>query len=287
MTLLRNLLITLLLPALWVACQPSQPVGEDLLAKVGERELRRTEVLAIIPKGSTSADSLLYAENYIKRWIKDALLYEVALENLGSEKAEIDRLAEEYRQSLIRYRYQERLVRERLQDDIRESDKLNYYDENQKKFVLDKSLIKGLFLKVPADAPGLDEIKKSYKSTTEEALEKIEKYSLQNATIYDYFLDRWVDFDELMDNIPMHIADPKQFLKSNKQIELTDSLYCYMLNINEYLSAGMVAPYDYAAPSITEMLINRRKVEFLRTFEEELYNDAIRKGKIGIYSEAD
>jgi hypothetical protein len=78
----------------------------------------------------------------------------VALRNLGDEKEEVDKLVEEYRRSLVRYRYQERLVEEKLKTDIRESDKLNYYEENQKKFILDKGLIKGLFLKIPVDAPG-------------------------------------------------------------------------------------------------------------------------------------
>lgn len=64
-------------------------------------------------------------------------------------------MVEEYRRSLVRYRYQERLVEEKLKTDIRESDKLNYYEENQKKFILDKGLIKGLFLKIPVDAPDL------------------------------------------------------------------------------------------------------------------------------------
>ena len=36
---------------------------------------------------------------------------------------------------------------------------------------------------------------------SEASLEKIEKYSVQNATIYDYFYDKWVDFDEVMDEI--------------------------------------------------------------------------------------
>lgn len=64
-------------------------------------------------------------------------------------------MVEEYRRSLVRYRYQERLVEEKLKTDIRESDKLNYYEENQKKFILDKGLIKGLFLKIPVDAQDL------------------------------------------------------------------------------------------------------------------------------------
>jgi hypothetical protein len=57
------------------------------------------------------------------------------------------------------------------------------------------------------------------------------------------------------------------------------------LNIKEYLPSGSVEPYDYASPHVTEMLVNQRKVEFLKKFEDELYNDAIRSGDVEFHSE--
>lgn len=262
------------------ACKDIRNAGDtEVLASVGDKVLIRSEVKAIIPRGVSSADSLLFAENFIKRWMKDALVYDVALHNLGEDEAEVRKLVEEYRHSLVRYRYLEHLLQERLMSEIRESDRLRYYEENQQKFILDRSLIKGLFLKIPADAPGLKEVKSWYKQNSDDALEKIEKYSLQNATIYDYFYDRWVAFDAIMDKIPMNIANPDQFLEANKVVEVTDSSYCYLLNIREYLVSGTVAPYDYVASQITDVLVNQRKVTFVKDFEEDLYNDAIRNGK--------
>jgi parvulin-like peptidyl-prolyl isomerase len=252
----------------------------DVLAKVKDRTLIREEVLRMIPKGASSADSLLIAESFIKKWVKDALVYDVALRNLNDEKEEIEQLVEAYRYSLFRYRYQEQLIKEKLSADIRVTDRINYYEENQKKFILDKGLIKGLFLKIPADAPGLSDIKIWYKSSSVESLEKIEKYSIQNAIFYDYFYDRWVDFDDVMSNIPIHIGSTNNFLKNNKTLELSDSSYCYLLNIKEYLPIGSLTPYEYAEPQIIEMLINQRKMEFLRNFEEDLYQDAIKRGDV-------
>ena len=150
---------------------------------------------------------------------------------------------------------------------------------------MDKALVKGLFLKIPVDAPGLSDVKGWYRSTSEASLEKIEKYSVQNASIYDYFYDKWVDFDQVMDNIPVHVSNANDFLKANKFVEVSDSTYCYLLNIKEYLPVGSVAPYDYASAQIVEMLTNRRKVEFLKKFEEELYNDAVRSGDVEFYTE--
>ena len=284
---MRYCFIFIAFVSLLCSCKGTQPVDDaDVLVKVKDRTLGRSEIKQQIPRGLSSADSMLFAESLEKKWVKDALVYDVALRNLeGEDKAEVDKLVEEYRHSLIRYRYQEQLIKERLSSEFQESDMLSYYEENQKKFILDKGLIKGLFLKIPVDAPGLTDVKKWYKSTDVASLEKIEKYSVQNATIYEYFYDKWVDFDEVMDNIPIHVSNPNAFLKANKYVEVADSSYCYLLNIKEYLPSGSVEPYDYASPHVTEMLVNQRKVEFLKKFEDELYNDAIRSGDVEFHSE--
>ena len=85
-----------------------------MLVRVKDRTLKRSEVVSLIPRGTSSADSLLLAESFVKKWVKDALVYEVAQRNLGDEKEEVDKLVEEYRHSLIRYRYQERLIKEKF-----------------------------------------------------------------------------------------------------------------------------------------------------------------------------
>lgn len=279
---MRYFFILIAFVSLLCACKRTQPIPDaDVVVRVKDQALGKAAIRKLIPHGISSADSLLFAGNLEKKWVKEVLVYDVAQRNLNEEeKGEIDRLVEEYRHSLIRYRYQEQLVQERLSSEFQESDKLRYYEENQKKFVLDKALVKGLFLKIPADAPGLADVKEWYRSTSEAALEKIEKYSVQNASIYEYFYDKWVDFNEVMDNIPVRVAKANDFLKANKYVEVTDSSYCYLLNISEYLPEGSIAPYDYASPQIVEMLTNLRKAEFLRNFEEELYNDAVRSGDV-------
>ena len=283
--MVRVYFILLTLSVSLFACKKAIQTDEpDALVKVNDRILTRNEVESLIPKGTTSADSLLLAESYIKKWVKDELVLKIAQRNLGSDKETIDKLVDTYRRSLLRYRYQEKLIQEKLSDEIQESDVLTYYDTNKEKFVLDKNLIKGLFLKVPADAPNLSEVKTWYKSGNVASLEKIEKYSIQNAAIYEYFFDKWVDFDEIRNNIPNQISNPESFLRTNKTLEVTDSSYCYLLNIRQVLLKGQVEPFEYAEPRIREILINQRKLDFIKEFEEELYNDALDGGDVIFYN---
>ena len=283
--MVRVYFILLTLSVSLFACKKAIQTDEpDALVKVNDRILTRNEVESLIPKGTTSADSLLLAESYIKKWVKDELVLKIAQRNLGSDKETIDKLVDAYRRSLLRYRYQEKLIQEKLSNEIQESDVLTCYDTNKAKFVLDKNLIKGLFLKVPADAPNLSEVKTWYKSGNVASLEKIEKYSIQNAAIYEYFFDKWVDFDEIRNNIPNQISNPESFLRTNKILEVTDSSFCYFLNIRQVLLKGQVEPFEYAEPRIREILINQRKLDFIKEFEEELYNDALDGGDVIFYN---
>ena len=263
------------------ACRPAKTLNEeDVLVQVHDYVLNRSEVEIIIPKNISSSDSLLIAENYIQKWIKDVLTLDVAQRNIGHEADDINRMVEDYRRSLLRHRYQEYMIRSRLTSEIREDEKMAYYNDNTEKFILDKYLIKGLFLKIPAGSPGLPDIKKWYRSQDPKELESIEKYSIQNASVYEYFYDRWVDFDEILDKMPIYVSNKSHYLQSNRMVELNDSAYCYLLNISEYLLSGNIAPYEYADAQIQELMINNRKMDFLRTFEEELYQDAVRKGEV-------
>jgi len=271
----------LLTACLLFACRPELVTkDEGVLVKVHGNSLHRSEVEKLIPSNLSSADSFLLAENYIEKWIKDVLTFEVAKRNIGREEVEINRLVEEYRRSLLRHRYQEYMIRNRLTAEIRAYEKVAFYEENIHKFVLKKNLIKGLFLKIPAESSGLADVRKWYKSANPDDLENIEKFSIQNAAIYDYFYDQWIDFDEMLNKIPIQVSNKVQFLKTNRQVEVTDSVYCYFLNISEYLPVGDVAPFEYADTQIQEMMVNKRKMDFLKNFEEELYQDAIRKGEV-------
>ena len=281
---LPRLLLAVALCGALTACKGT-PVKEeaDTLVQVDRYTLTRSEVTKVIPIGSTPADSLLIAENYIKQWVTDVLIYKVAERNLGHADEDIERLVEEYRRALLRQRYLDVMVHDKLSAQISEKDKQAYYREDSQRFVLKTNLIRGLFVKVPADAPGIDNLRKWYRSDKTDALENIEKYSLSNAAVYEYFYDRWVDLDELLQKMPIQVTDKAHFLRTYRSIETTDSTYCYFLNISRYMTAGSIAPYDYARPQIEETMINMRKVDFLRNFEEELYRDAVRKGDVTFF----
>ena len=87
---------------------------------------------------------------------------------------------------------------------------------------------------------------------------------MQNAVAYEYFYDKWVDLDDIMDNIPSDMTNREQFLKTNKNLEAKDSSFVYLLNIKEYKLANTEAPYEYVKTHLKEIFIEQRKTDFLK-----------------------
>lgn len=222
-------------------------------------------------------------ENYIRNWVEDVLLYEKAKDNIP-ENSDIDELVENYRKALIVHTYQQELLRQRLSSEISEQEISEYYEENKHLFTLERPLIKGLFLKVPIGAPRMNDVRKWYKSSSHEAVENLEKYSLQHAMNYDYFYDRWVPVAEVLGKLPLQEDDPETYIDKKRQIELSDSTFCYFLHVTDYLAKGDEAPYDFAKGNAKDMLLNMKRTAFIKRVRTDLYNEAVRKNKI-IYND--
>jgi hypothetical protein len=271
----------------FIACffDKSEQSDKEVLVKIKNEKLYKEDVEKLIPENISYTDSMMHAENIVKKWIIDILMYETAYSNIGNEKSDIDALVEEYRKNLMRHRYKEYIINDKVSSEISEPEKKEYYENNKEQFILSDNLIKGLFLILPVNAPGIDNVRKWYVKTNEEAIENIEKYSLQNAIIYDYFYDKWIDFDDVIAKMPVDVSNQNLFLHNNNHIEISDSTNIYFLNISDKILVGNIAPYEYVETNISNILLNKRKIDYLREFSEILYRDAIKKGTVKFLNE--
>lgn len=254
------------------------------IVTVGQNTLYKSDVDKVIPPGLAKEDSASLANSYTESWIYDQLMYAKAEQNI-TNRDEIETMVKDYRKSLITNNYVEQLLSQQLSQTIEESELKDYYERRKQDLKLESNIIKGLFLKIPENSPQLKNFQKWYKQDTSEAIENIEKNTLQNAVGYEYFYNKWVDFDYIMDNIPSNVTDRRQFLQTNKSIEVRDSAFVYLLNIKEYKLAETEAPYDFIKEQLKEIFIEQKKVDFLQQVQKDLYNIAISDNQIKFYNE--
>ena len=85
--------------------------------------------------------------------------------------------------------------------------------------------------------------------------------------------------------MPVERADLETALKTKNQIEVSDSLQVYILQVTEKYLRGAQMPLEYARPEIEQMILNARQVEFLQKERERLYNEAIQDKKVNFFNE--
>ncbi len=256
---------------------------EKPLAQVYERNLYFSVIHDIFPKNISPSDSILILQNYVDKWVKKQLILQKAELNLTEDQKDVRQQLDEYRSSLLIYKYEQSLVAQKLDTVISQAEVQAYYDENPSNFSLDGHIVKSLFVKLPVDAPNLYRIRQLYKSEREGDFQQLESYCYQYAIKYDYFNDDWVPFESIVRELPNEIRSPERFLRYNRYIEQQDSLYRYLVNLREYHLSGTVAPLPYVQAKIRTIILNKRKVRFINVLENNIYMDALNKGDFTIY----
>ena len=264
---------------LCLACSPSYDhKGKTPLVEVDGRFLYREDLLAVQPAGLSPDDSLLFAEDYVRNWVEEVLLYDKAEENIP-DNAEVERLVANYRKSLILHIYQQALIRQKLSAQVTEEEVEAYYRDNNHLFKVDRPLIKGLYIKVPLKAPHLSDVRRWY------AVEHLEKYSLRNAVKYEYFYDKWVPAADVLGQLPEGGREAEPALAQKRPVELADTAFHYFLNVTGYRAVGEDEPYELARDHARDLLLNIRQVEFMRGVRDDLYRRAMENNEIIYYKD--
>ena len=251
----------------------------DIIVEIKGQTLHKQEIDSLFVKSISYSDSVEIAENYINNWIKDRLILEKALENI-KEKDVIEKEVQRFREELIISSYISSLVTEEfVEKNIEENECELFYSQNKEHFILDKQMIKGIFLKIPADAPGLKDIKKKIKVVNEESLDIIDKYSLQNAITYEYFMDKWISSDLIFKSFPSDMTQGNK-LASNITIDATKDDYWYYLFIKDVLNKGEIEPFDISKSKIEDILLQKKMKEYIFTLKNDLYIQAKEKNDI-------
>lgn len=256
---------------------------ENPVAQVFESTLYHTEISDFIPQGTSHEDSILMAQNYIRNWVTQKLLLHKAIENLSGEERNIQRQVEDYRTSLLIHQYKQKLITQRLMDEITDQEIESYYNGHENNFVLSTPIVQALFIILPKNAPNLKEVKKWYKSEQAADQESLEEYCLTHAKKYDKFQNKWIEAKFLLNLIPGEFNTLEREILVNKNIEKEDEENYYFLKIKDMRREQTVAPLSYVRDEIILILKNKKKLQFESELEKQINQEGIRKNYVKIY----
>lgn len=248
---------------------------DEILAQYGDSVLRLQDVERLLPPDISSADSVLLKRSITDQWIDGQLIEDLA-SNQIDDMDRIDRLTAQYRRSLIIDSYRRKIKTSAV---WKVSDKAinDYYAKHQSELLLERPVIKGLFIKVPASSRYLDDIRRWMKDASAEAYDQLENIGSSETVSFRYFINNWIDFDAITEGIPYKFGDYDKFVDENIDFETENNGTIYILHLSEFRHSGELMPEEYAAPIIEDIITNRQIEDYEKDILKSLRKTAKEK----------
>lgn len=256
----------------------------DTVARVGDKYLYKKDLSGIYGENMSKEDSMVVKANFINSWAAKQLFMEKAKINLPEEQVrEFEKLIAEYRTDLYTTTYKEALVNNAMDTAVSDAEIKSFYNNTEDNFKLNEELWRFRYIEVSRDFDKLDEVREKFRR-----YEEVDKADLEEIAIQfkSYALEDsiWVKAAQIYQKIPLLAREENEKnIKKSHFFELSDSLGVYLVYINDILHRNEIAPMSYVKPTIKQILLNRRKLEFVRKLEKEIMDEAVRKKKFEIY----
>ncbi len=256
------------------------------VARVGERFLYRDELRGLLAEGLSPEDSAAFVSNYINNWATKELLFSKAQLNLPPEKiAEYEALVAEYQADLYTRAYKEALVAQAADTLIRPSELNAFYEGEKENFKLQEKLVQLRFIELPKQFLNKEEVTRRLRRFNPEDLRFLDSVGVQFRKL-NFNDSLWVPAARVIEEIPpLTPENEAQYLKKSQFFELEDDQGVYLAEVIDVLNVNDIAPLTYIEPTIRQVLLNRRKMTYLRSLETDLINEAIQRKEFEIYDQ--
>ena len=269
---------------LLLVCSCDLPTNEEsnAVARVGEDFLFISD-LENQMKPNVS-DSIQITTRTINEWAEELLYLKKAEINLSSrEKKRLEELVSTYRNDLYVKTYKDKAIQSQLDSIVEKEEIESYFEQNKLNFKTNKDLLRGRYVRVRNENYNLRSIRKSIRRFNEDDKVFLDSIALQFTT-YSLNDSIWVQASQFFNRLPSITERRyKNFLKNDTFFELQDSLEVYLVVVEEVVLRNDLAPLDYVAPTLKQILINKRKLELMRQLDREIIEEGLRQNIYEVY----
>lgn len=254
----------------------------DIAARAGKAVLFKSEVEQVVPAGVSGNDSLSLVRQYIDSWALKHLMSEKAESELPKSEKDVTRELEEYRLQLLGYRYESRMIEQRLDTLIPAGQLEEYYRTSPDHFITRNGVARARLIKVHNSSPNMQMIRTLAAKRDDTSLEKLDEFAYNSAYVYKTYDGLWTDLRDIAREMDESVEGLQKSLEHSLTVEKKDSSYTQILQVVEYVRPGELSPFEYNRDRIREILLSRRKQELVARLQQEILNEALDSKKFKI-----
>ncbi|MBQ6770586.1 MAG: hypothetical protein IJP44_06345 [Bacteroidales bacterium] len=256
---------------------------EAVVAECYGNYIFESDLQGIVPENTSIMDSIHRVNAFIDSWIRRQVLLHQAEINLSKEDLDLGKELEEYRNSLIIYKYETQLIDQKLDTFVSDAEIEAYYEENKDNFQLHTTMVKAAYVILDADCRQRDMFQKLMSDRDTLLIQNLDVMANYYAVTSYLDIDNWIRLDELTKAVPIEIYNVESFLKKNKFVCFDWNDYICMVRFEDYLLEESLSPLDMVRDDICEVILTRRKMELLDRMKASVYNTALKNRDFEVY----
>lgn len=258
--------------------------GKTPIARVYDSFLYYEDLGDLVPKGMSPDDSAHLVKQYSQVWAKQQLMIKKAELNLTPEQMDVQKQLDEYRNNLLTYKYKDAFVKANLDTVVTQEQIVEYYHSHPEDFILNTPAVRCIFMQV-LDAPeDVYNAQRLLNFHSEKDSLALLEFSRDKATKFENFNNRWETLAQASRQMPTAVSEKDIALKVHGIIRVSEGTYMYLLKIRDYMAVGDVMPYEMAEPSISMILLNKRKTAIINKLEQSIFDNALQNKNLEYYS---
>ena len=269
------------------SCARQQEVQQQpeskLLAQVFDYKLYYDDVKDLLQGYTDPADSVQQVRSLTDHWVRDRLLLVEAEKNFPKE-ANMNKLLEDYRQSLLRHFFEQHVIEERLDTVITEQDLLLYYENNKEQHRLESGILKGYYFKIKRPQSRSDKILTWWKTFPEQHYAEVIDYANKHAKTNWSDTTVFHEMNVLIQLFPEGTLSESS-IRSNRGVVRSDQDYYYLFYPIEVYYKQDIAPLEQIREQAARYIIHQRELELLDRIKKEIYDRDIQNERVQIYTQ--
>jgi len=268
-----------LISLLYLCCnrtpQPATKEGK-VLAKVYGESLMDHEVKSLIPQMANAKDSVNISNAYIEQWIRESLILHEAKKDMPPD---IDKLVEDYRSSLLKVHFENKIIESNLDSAIAETELKEFYQAHKSEYLLKEKATLLFIVKTKEDAGINEKIKDLWDDNDLEGVSTLASSAGNDILQED---NKWYKISDLSKFLSRQIVRRIENNEGNR-FSTTEDGYKYFIKVIEIKSKNDIPPFSVIDNQLRKVILHQRKKKILNQYTEDLYEKEARKKSIKTY----
>jgi len=257
---------------------------DEVVASVAGENLHKKDVLKQIPSGLSAEDSTAMAKSIINSWAVARIIEKKAKEDLSHGEKDVKQELEEYKNALLRYRFEQRYIETHLDTTVTREQVLAHYEANKSALALSAPIMKVRCFRLPQKSRDRDKICKLLKADGEDDIAELVELGQKPARGYADYGGKWVSVVDLARGFGM---DYGTFLAKKNQdsfvVILDEQSEENIIFIVDQVGFGKIPPVEYCENDIKEVIVSKRRYELSKNLDRDLLDEAAKNGEFEIY----